>query len=155
MKTVFVHPRDVQRRWYIADADGAPLGRLAARVASVLRGKHRPYFAPHQDLGDRVVVINAAKVAVSGNKRKDKRYYRHSGYPGALRSESFEHVIARKPVFPVEQAIRGMLPKGTLGRELFRNLRVYPGAEHPHEGQHPQPLDTITTEGITTDGRHR
>lgn len=141
MKTVFVRPRDVERRWYIADADGAPLGRLAARVAGVLRGKHRPYFAPHQDLGDRVVVINAAKVAVSGNKRSDKLYYRHSGYPGALRSESFEHVIARKPVFPVERAIRGMLPKGPLGRELFRNVRVYPGAEHPHQGQNPQPLE--------------
>lgn len=140
MKTVFVHARDVERKWYIADADGAPLGRLAARVAIVLRGKHRPYFAPHQDLGDRVVVINAARVAVSGNKRSDKLYYRHSGYPGALRSESFEHVIARKPVFPVEQAIRGMLPKGRLGRELFRNVRVYAGSEHPHGGQSPQPL---------------
>ncbi len=141
MKTIFVRPRDLDRRWYIADADGAPLGRLAARVASILRGKHRPYFSPHQDLGDRVVVINAAKVAVSGKKRSDKLYYKHSGYPGGLRSETFEHVINRKPVFPVEQAIRGMLPKGTLGRELFRKLRVYPGPDHPHEGQHPHPLN--------------
>ena len=141
MKTAFVHARDLERQWFIADADGATLGRLAARVASVLRGKHRPYFAPHQDLGDRVVVINAARVAVSGKKRSEKRYYRHSGYPGGLRSESFEHVISRKPVFPVEQAIRGMLPKGRLGRKLFRNLRVYAGSEHPHGGQSPQILE--------------
>ena len=137
MKTAFLNPQSVQRGWYLIDAAGVPLGRVATKAASLVRGKHRPYFAPHADLGDRVIVINAGKVAVTGRKREQKIYYRHSGYPGGLKEETFGKVVVRKPTFPVEQAIRGMLPKGPLGRRLFTKVKVYAGETHPHASQSP------------------
>jgi large subunit ribosomal protein L13 len=138
MKTAFLTPKDVQRGWYLIDATGVPLGRIAAKVATLVRGKHLPHFAAHADLGDRVVVVNAGKVVVTGRKRLQKLYIRHTGYPGGLKEESFEHVITRKPTFPLEQAIRGMLPKGPLGRQLFTKVKVYAGDNHPHSSQNPQ-----------------
>ena len=141
MKTIFVKPADVERMWYLVDADGKTLGRLASRVVSVLRGKNKPVYAPHWDLGDSVVIINAEKVKVTGRKPAQKLYYRHSGYPGGFRAEPYEKVIARKPSFPLEKAIQGMLPKGALGRKIFKNLKVYAGPNHPHAAQKPVPLD--------------
>ena len=141
MKTIFVKPADVERKWYLVDADGKVLGRLASRVVAILRGKNKPSYAPHWDLGDSVVIINAEKMRVTGRKPAQKLYYRHSGYPGGFRSEPYEKVIVRKPAFPLEQAIRGMLPKGALGRKMFKNLKVYAGPNHPHAAQKPVPLD--------------
>jgi len=141
MKTIFVKPADVERKWYLVDADGKTLGRLASRVVTVLRGKNKPVYAPHWDLGDSVVIINAEKVKVTGRKPAQKLYYRHSGYPGGFRAEPYEKVIARKPSFPLEKAIQGMLPKGALGRKIFKNLKVYAGPNHPHAAQKPVPLD--------------
>jgi large subunit ribosomal protein L13 len=141
MKTIFVKPADVERKWYLVDADGKTLGRLASRVVIVLRGKNKPVYAPHWDLGDSVVIINAEKVRVTGRKPAQKLYYRHSGYPGGFRSETYEKLIARKPSWPLEKAIQGMLPKGALGRKIFKNLKVYAGPNHPHAAQKPVPLD--------------
>jgi large subunit ribosomal protein L13 len=141
MKTIFVKPADVERKWYLVDADGKTLGRLASRVVTVLRGKNKPVYAPHWDLGDSVVIINAEKIKVTGRKPAQKLYYRHSGYPGGFRAEPYEKVIARKPAFPLEKAIQGMLPKGALGRKIFKNLKVYAGPNHPHAAQKPVPLD--------------
>jgi large subunit ribosomal protein L13 len=138
MKTAFLTPKDLKRGWYLIDAAGVPLGRVAVKVASLVRGKHLPYFAPHSDLGDRVVVVNADKVLMTGRKRLQKSYIRHTGYPGGLKEESFEHVIVRKPTFTLEQALRGMLPKGPLGRSLFTKVKVYAGSSHPHASQNPQ-----------------
>ncbi|MCX7787368.1 MAG: 50S ribosomal protein L13 [Spirochaetes bacterium] len=140
MKTIFVKPHEVERKWYIVDAAGKRLGRVAAKVASILRGKHKPIYTPHQEVGDYVIVINADKVVVTGNKRKDKLYYHHSGQPGGLRVESFEKVIQRKPTYPLEVAIKGMLPKNRLGRKLFKNVKIYAGEAHPHGAQKPEPL---------------
>jgi large subunit ribosomal protein L13 len=140
MKTIFVKPKDVDRRWYVVDADGVVLGRLAARVAAVLRGKHKPIFVPHQEVGDMVIVVNAEKVALTGKKRTDKIYYRHSGYAGGFRQEALGKVAARKPTFPLERAVKGMLPHNRLGRKLFRNLKVYAGPSHPHAAQQPEAL---------------
>ena len=141
MKTIYVNPKDVVRKWFIIDASGKTLGRVAVKVASVLRGKNKPVFTPHQEVGDYVVIINAEKIAVTGNKRTDKMYYHHSGYPGGIRADSFEKMIARKPGFPLEAAIRGMLPKNRLGRKLFNNVKVYAGDQHPHGAQQPEPLE--------------
>jgi large subunit ribosomal protein L13 len=141
MKTIFVKPADVERKWYLVDADGKTLGRLASRVVTVLRGKNKPVYAPHWDLGDSVVIINAEKVKVTGRKPAQKLYYRHSGYPGGFRAEPYGKVIARKPAWPLEKAIKGMLPKGALGRKIFKNLKVYAGPNHPHTAQKPVPLD--------------
>jgi large subunit ribosomal protein L13 len=141
MKTIFVKPADVERKWYLVDADGKTLGRLASRVVTVLRGKNKPVYAPHWDLGDSVVIINAEKVKVTGRKPAQKLYYRHSGYPGGFRAEPYGKVIARKPAWPLEKAIKGMLPKGALGRKIFKNLKVYAGPNHPHAAQKPVPLD--------------
>ncbi len=143
MKTIIPKTTDVDRKWYVIDAEGQVLGRIAARVASVLRGKHKPEYTPHMEMGDYVIVINAAKVDVTGRKRTDKMYYRHTGYPGGLRAENFETRIRRRPEFPIEQAVRGMLPKNRLGRKLFKNLKVYAGEAHPHEAQKPQPLAVV------------
>jgi large subunit ribosomal protein L13 len=140
MKTIFVKPKDVERQWYVVDADGAVLGRLAARVAALLRGKHKPTFVPHQETGDMVIVVNAAKVALTGKKRTDKIYYRHSGYAGGFRQERLDKAMARKPTYPLERAVKGMLPHNRLGRKLFRNLKVYAGPAHPHAAQKPQEL---------------
>lgn len=140
MKTIFVKPHEVERKWYIVDAAGKRLGRVAAKVASILRGKHKPLYTPHQEVGDYVIIINAEKVEVTGNKRKDKLYYHHSGHPGGLRVEPFEKVILRKPTYPLEVAIKGMLPKNRLGRKLFKNVKIYAGEAHPHGAQKPEPL---------------
>lgn len=140
MKTVYVNPKDVQRSWYVIDAEGVVLGKLAVAVATLLRGKHKPEFAPHQEIGDYVVVVNADKVRVTGRKQTQKIYYHHTGYPGALRATPFEKMIGRKPTYPVEHAIRGMLPRNRLGRKLFNNVKVYAGSSHPHEAQKPEPF---------------
>jgi large subunit ribosomal protein L13 len=140
MKTIFVKPQEVERKWYIVDAAGKRLGRVAAKVASILRGKHKPIYTPHQEVGDYVIIVNADKVVVTGNKRKDKLYYHHSGQPGGLRVESFEKVIQKKPTYPLEVAIKGMLPKNRLGRKLFKNVKIYDGEAHPHGAQKPEPL---------------
>ena len=125
MKTIFVKENDIQKKWYIVDVAGKPLGRVAAKIASILRGKHKVFFSPHQDAGDCVIVVNAEKVAVSGTKENDKMYYRHSGYVGGLKSINFKHLIQKKPEDPITLAVRGMLPKGRLGRRMLRNLKAY------------------------------
>lgn len=143
MKTIFLKEKEIEvsRKWYVIDADGKPLGRIAAKAASMLRGKHKAAFAPHQELGDYIVIINADKVSVSGNKVKDKMYYHHTGYIGGLKAINFEKLIAKKPEQPITLAIKGMLPKGHLGRQLLKNVKVYAGAEHPHKAQNPEPVD--------------
>jgi large subunit ribosomal protein L13 len=141
MKTIYVKPKDVVRKWYVVDAAGKTLGRIAVKAATVLRGKNKPVYTPHQEIGDYVIIVNAGKVAVTGRKRTEKFYYRYSGFPGGMKTESFEKVIARKPVFPLETAIRGMLPKNRLGRKLFKNVKVYAGDAHPHGAQQPEILE--------------
>ncbi len=131
----------IDRRWYVVDATGKPLGRLATELARRLRGKHKPEYTPHMDTGDYLVVINAEKVAVTGNKRSDKMYYDHSGYPGGIKSISFEKLQAKAPERIIERAVKGMLPKGPLGREMFRKLRVYAGSTHNHDSQQPETLN--------------
>jgi large subunit ribosomal protein L13 len=128
------------RAWWVVDATGKPLGRLASQVASVLRGKHKPQYTPHEDTGDFVIVVNAHKVALTGDKLDKKFAYRHSGIPGGFRAESYRSVLARDPVFPVEKAVRGMLPKGVLGRQMITKLKVYATPDHPHAAQKPRPL---------------
>ncbi len=140
MATYLAKPADVKRKWYLIDANGKTLGRLAARVAILLRGKHKPTFTPHVDTGDHVVVINAGKVALTGDKLRTKTYTHHTGYPGGLKSITAEHLHAKKPTELLERAIKGMLPKNTLGKQMARKLKVYPGAEHPHKAQSPEPL---------------
>ncbi len=141
MKTVFVKPADAERKWFVIDAQDLILGRVAAKVASIVRGKEKAIFAPHHELGDYVVVINADKIAVSGRKRQYKMYYRYSGYVGGLKADSFEALSARHPTEPLELAIKGMLPKGPLGRKLLKNVKIYAGADHPHAAQNPQPVE--------------
>ena len=140
MKTFSPRPRDIERRWYVVDADGAVLGRLASEVAKILRGKHKPIFAPHADTGDHVIVINARRVRVTGGKENEKNYYHHSGYPGGLRTIGYADLLEKRPVLAVEKAIKGMLPKNRLGRQMATKLQVYEGAEHPHAAQQPRPL---------------
>jgi large subunit ribosomal protein L13 len=140
MKTYMPKPKDVQRGWYVVDADGAVLGRLASAVAHVLRGKHKPSYSPHLDVGDHVVVVNAAKVRLTGEKEGKKIYYRHSQYPGGLREIPYGQMAERQPQRVVEQAIRGMLPKTRLGRQMLRKLSVYAGPDHPHGAQRPTAL---------------
>lgn len=140
MKTYVAKPSTIKRDWFVIDADGLTLGRLATEIALRLRGKHKPEYTPFMDTGDYIIVINASKVKVTGNKTHDKMYYRHSGYPGGLKSESFEKLIARKPESVIEIAVRGMLPKGPLGRAMFRKLKVYAGEQHDHAAQQPQVL---------------
>ena len=139
MRTFQPKPDDIQRAWHVIDADGAVLGRLATEVATLLRGKHKPIWAPHVDTGDHVIVVNAAKLDLSLRKREQKLYRRHSGFPGGLRSETLEHLLARDPEKVVRSAVKGMLPKGPLGRAMIKKLRVYPGPTHPHAAQQPQP----------------
>jgi len=141
MKTFVAKPESVQRDWYVVDAEGKTLGRLASEIASRLRGKHKPEYTPHADAGDYIIVINAEKVTVTGRKTKDKMYYRHSEFPGGLKSMSFEKLIAHKPEMVIELAVKGMLPKGPLGRAMYRKLKVYAGADHNHAAQQPQVLD--------------
>jgi large subunit ribosomal protein L13 len=141
MKTIFVTSATAERSWYIIDAEGKPLGRVAAKVASVLRGKNKPTYTPSQETGDFVIVINAEKVAITGRKRQDKMYYRHSGYPGGLKDFTFNELLGRDPVAPLELAVRGMLPKGPLGRKLYKNAKIYAGSQHPHAAQTPAAID--------------
>ncbi len=138
MKTFSAKPLEVTRKWYLIDAQGVTLGRLAAEVASILRGKNKPQYTPHVDTGDFVVVINADKVTVSGKKETDKVYRSHSGYPGGFKEISFKDMIERAPERAIEKAVRGMLPHNTLGDEQFQKLKVYAGTEHPHAAQKPE-----------------
>ncbi len=143
MRTYTPTPADIDRAWYVVDADGLVLGRLASEVARVLRGKHRPGFAPHLDTGDHVVVVNAAKVVMTSDKAADKLAYRHSGYPGGLRSRSYAQLLEENPTEVVRRAVRGMLPKNTLGRQQLAKLKIYAGPDHPHEAQRPEPLELL------------
>lgn len=141
MKTYNATNETARHNWYVVDASGKTLGRLASEVAKRLRGKHKPEYTPHIDTGDFIVVVNANQVKVTGNKSKDKMYYNHSGYPGGLKEINFEKLLAKRPERILEIAIKGMLPKNPLGRAMYRKLKVYPGAEHPHAAQQPQLLD--------------
>ncbi|MCL2209624.1 MAG: 50S ribosomal protein L13 [Treponema sp.] len=141
MKTIFEKPASVERKWFVIDAEGKVLGRVAAKAASILRGKNKVIFVPHQEVGDFVVIINADKIKVTGRKEQQKMYYSHSGYVGGLKSNNFEKVIARHPTMPLEIAIKGMLPKGPLGRKMAKNAKIYAGAEHPHGSQKPAPIE--------------
>ena len=138
MKTHAVKASEIDRGWWLIDATDQPLGRLATRVATLLAGKHKPTWSPHLDTGDHVVVVNASRVRVTGNKLSQKHYYRHSNYPGGLREESLADLLARKPERAVEMAVQGMLPRNRLGKAMFRKLKVYPGADHPHKAQRPR-----------------
>jgi large subunit ribosomal protein L13 len=141
MKTYSAKPESVQREWFIVDAAEQTLGRLATEIALRLKGKHKPEYTPHVDTGDYIVVINADKIRVTGKKTTDKMYYRHTGYPGGLRSISFDKLLDHKPEMIIEQAVKGMLPKNPLGRDMYRKLKVYAGSEHPHAAQQPQTLE--------------
>ena len=141
METIYVNTKNVDRKWYLIDAEGKTLGRVAVQATNLLRGKRKPFFTPFQELGDYVIIINAAKAYVSGGKEEKKIYYRHSGYPGGMTAESYQDIIARKPTFPMENAVKGMLPHNRLGRKLFTNLKVYAGAEHPHAAQKPEIIE--------------
>ena len=140
MSTYTATPKDIEHRWYIVDADGMVLGRLAAEIVRVLRGKHKPTFTPHVDCGDFVIVVNASKVKLTGGKLDKKFYYRHSGIPGGFKAESYRHLLDRKPEFPIEKAVKGMLPKNVLGRQMLTKLKVYSTPDHPHAAQKPSPL---------------
>lgn len=140
MKTISAKPETVKRDWYVVDAAGKTLGRMAAEIAHRLRGKHKPEYTPHVDTGDYIVVINASQVRVTGNKARDKMYHRHTGYPGGLKSVNFTQLMEKAPERVIESAVKGMLPRGPLGRAMFRKLKVYAGNEHPHAAQQPQEL---------------
>jgi len=137
MKTYSPKPEHIEHRWYVVDASGVVLGRLASEVATILRGKHKPMYAPHMDTGDHVVVVNADKIELTGNKGEDKYAYRHSGYPGGIRAVKYKDLMSARPVAAVEKAVRGMLPKNTIGRQMLKKLHVVPGPDHPHRAQSP------------------
>ncbi|MCG8380111.1 MAG: 50S ribosomal protein L13 [Proteobacteria bacterium] len=141
MKTYTAKPAEIKRDWFVVDASGKALGRLASEIARRLRGKHKAEYTPHMDTGDYIVVINAKEVKVSGNKSRDKLYHHHTGYPGGIKTINFEKLIEKKPEKIIETAVKGMLPKGPLGREMFRKLKVYPDANHRHAAQQPQALE--------------
>jgi len=141
MKTIFYKEHEAPRKWYVIDAADKPLGRVAAKAAAMARGKHKAFYAPHQEIGDYIVIINAGKIAVSGNKAKDKMYHHHTGYPGGLKSVNFNTLIGKKPTDPLYFAVKGMLPKGPLGRKLLKNVKIYTGSEHPHVAQNPVAID--------------
>lgn len=146
MKTFTATPSDIEHKWFVVDADGMVLGRLASEVAKIIRGKHKPTFTPHMDTGDNVIVVNAAKVRVTGRKAEQKTYFQHTGYMGHERHQPFATLLARHPERVIEKAVYGMLPKSTLSRQVLRRkLRVYAGAEHPHEAQRPTPLTIRAT----------
>jgi large subunit ribosomal protein L13 len=140
MKTYSPKPDHIERRWYVVDASGQVLGRLASEVATILRGKHKPMYAPHMDTGDHVIVINADKIELTGNKGEDKYAYRHSGYPGGIKAVAYKDLMATRPVAAVEKAVKGMLPKNSLGRQMVKKLHVVPGGDHPHAAQKPVAL---------------
>ena len=135
MKTYSTKAKDIKREWHVIDATGATLGRLASQIVNLLMGKHKPIYSPHLDTGDYVVVINAAKLRVTGKKAVEKIYYRHSGYPGGLKSPVFREIFNNRPEYILEHAVKGMLPHNSLGSAMFKKLRIYPGGEHPHQGQ--------------------
>ncbi len=141
MKTYFANKENTENKWYVVDASGKVLGRLASQIAKYLRGKHKPEYTPHSDAGDYIVVVNADKIKVTGNKRQDKVYYTHSGFPGGLKETTFEKLQAKDPTRIIEHAVKGMMPKNPLGREMLRKLKVYVGGEHPHEAQQPTAID--------------
>ena len=141
MKTYVATPESRERNWLVVDASGKTLGRLATQIADILRGKRKPEYTPHVDVGDFVIVVNAERISVTGNKRKEKRYYRHSGYPGGLRSRTLEEMLARRPEEVLRLAVKGMLPRTRLGRAQLRKLKVYAGPDHPHAAQKPEPLE--------------
>ncbi len=141
MKTYAVKASEIERHWWVVDATDQTLGRLATRIATLLEGKHKAIYSPHIDTGDHVIVINAARIRVTGNKLVDKSYFRHSNYPGGLKEESLAAVLARKPELVIERAVKGMLPQNRIGRAMFRKLKVYPGAEHPHQAQQPTAVE--------------
>ena len=138
MQTYMATPKDVERKWYILDATNKPLGRLASEAARLLRGKHKPIFTPHIDTGDHVIVINAEKVILTGNKPQKKMYYRHSRFPGGLKSMDYQTLLAKKPELAIEKAVKGMIPHNRLGRAMMKKIRIYRGAEHPHAAQKPE-----------------
>jgi large subunit ribosomal protein L13 len=141
MKTYNAKPGEIERRWYVVDAEGKNLGRLATQIADTLRGKTKPQYTPHVDTGDFVIVVNAEKIAVTGKKLDEKVYYRHSGYPGGLRSRTLEEMLDRRPEEVIRLAVKGMLPRNRLGRAQLRKLKVYAGPDHPHAAQKPEPLE--------------
>lgn len=141
MKTFVAKPHELERKWYVVDAEGKVLGRLASEVAAILRGKHKPIYTPHVDTGDHVIIINAEKVVLSGKKLEQKMYYRHSGYPGGLKQMDYKTFLKTKPELLVEKAVKGMLPHNRLGATMFKKLKVYSGAEHPHTAQKPEVLE--------------
>lgn len=141
MKTYVTKPADVERNWYVVDAEGQTLGRMASRIAAILRGKHKPTFSPSVDCGDYVIVVNADKITVTGRRMDQKMYYRHSGYPGGIKSISLREQLERHPTRAVELAVKGMLPKNKLGRKMIKKLKVYTGSEHPHQAQQPVELE--------------
>jgi large subunit ribosomal protein L13 len=142
MKTYSAKPGEITREWYLVDAEGKTLGRLATQIADTLRGKRKPQYTPHVDTGDFVVVVNAEKIQVTGNKLDQKRYYRHSGYPGGLRSRTLREQLDRRPTEVLRVAVKGMLPKNRLARQQITKLKIYAGPQHPHEAQNPRPLET-------------
>lgn len=146
MQSINIKPKDIKKEWCLVDASGKTLGRLATTVASILRGKHKPEFTPNLDTGDYVVIINAEKIRVTGNKLKNKQYFRHSGYTGGIKSTTFDKLLQKKPTEILKIAIKGMLPKGPLGRKVFSNLKIYAGSEHMHTAQNPRPIEEISGE---------
>ncbi len=141
MKTYVTKPAEIERKWYVVDADGETLGRLATKIAVILRGKHKPIYSPSVDCGDYVIVLNAEKITVTGQRLDQKVYYRHSGYPGGIRSITLRDQLVKHPTRPIELAVKGMLPKNKLGRKMFKKLKVYTGTEHPHQAQEPVVLE--------------
>lgn len=141
MKTASIKESEITRDWWVADADGQTLGRFASRIAQILRGKHKPAFTPHMDMGDSVVVVNAEKIRVSGNKETAKEYFRHTGYPGSGKTTDLKHMRQLHPEFIIENAVKGMLPHNRLGRKIAGHLKVYAGSDHPHQAQNPKPME--------------
>ena len=141
MKTIFVNEQEQNREWFLIDAEGKPLGRVASKIAAIVRGKTKFTFTPNQNMGDYVVVINAGKVALSGGKEQKKLYYKHTGFVGGLRSYTFEKLSEKHPEDPIRLAVKGMLPSGRLGRAILENVKIYAGADHPHKAQNPKPLE--------------
>jgi large subunit ribosomal protein L13 len=141
MKTYIVKANDIQKKWYLVDAQGKTLGRLASQVAAILRGKHKPTFTPHMDMGDNVIVVNAEKIQVTGRKADQKKYYRHSGYPGGIKVTAYSDMLKNKPERVITMAVKGMIPHNRLGRKIISHLKVYRGTDHPHDGQNPEVLE--------------
>lgn len=141
MATYMAKPDDIERQWYVVDAEGQTLGRLATKIATILRGKHKPTYTPHLDTGDFVIVVNAEKVNLTGRKWEQKKYYRHSGYPGGLKEITYDKLVQRNPEFIIEKAVKGMIPHNKLGRQVIKKLKVYAGPEHPHQAQQPEKLE--------------